>query len=236
MELMTGSEVTDAYGSQAGDVANMLGTVVSAEDPDRIMIESWANTVSGRILDIGSGTGRWSGHLAELGHTIAGFEPVEQLVEIARRAHPDVQFRLASIDDLVGSEERWSGILAWYSLIHLGPDKLPDVLTTLRRVLEDGGDRSDFVLLRSPARGIQPPGDDCLPLADGAHDPCARAGRFRGDGSALGPLSSSCRRYCTSGFRPMNPDDSGSSASTSDPNRTRLVATELRSNSRSGST
>jgi len=139
VELMTGSEVTDAYGSQAGDVANMLGTVVSAEDPDRIMIESSANTVSGRILDIGSGTGRWSGHLAELGHTIAGFEPVEQLVEIARRAHPDVQFRLASIDDLVGSEERWSGILAWYSLIHLGPDKLPDVLTTLRRVLEDGG-------------------------------------------------------------------------------------------------
>lgn len=137
--LMAKDEVAQAYDSQAGEVAKMLGSVVFPDDPDRIIIESWADTVSGRILDIGSGTGRWSGHLADLGHAIEGFEPAAQLVEIARRTHPGVSFRLASIDDLVDSEEQWSGILAWYSLIHLAPDQLPDALAILRRVLEDEG-------------------------------------------------------------------------------------------------
>lgn len=132
-------EVAQAYASQATGLADMLGAVVSPHDPDRRVIEPWAETVSGRILDIGAGTGRWSGHLAALGHDVEGLEPVQQFVEIARRAHPGVTFRYASFADLAGSEERWSGILAWYSLIHLGPGELPTVLSTLREVLENDG-------------------------------------------------------------------------------------------------
>lgn len=134
---MTTDQVIDAYGARAPGLANMLGATVSAEDPDRAVIEPWADTVSGPILDVGAGTGRWSGHLASLGHDIEGLEPVEKFVEIARGAHPAVAFRLESLADLERSEERWAGILAWYSLIHLGPDELPEALATLRGVLED---------------------------------------------------------------------------------------------------
>ncbi len=136
---MSTDEVKDAYGAQARDVTEMLGAEVSAADPDRAVIEPWADTVKGRILDVGSGTGRWAGHLAGLGHNIDGLEPVEQFVDIARNAHPAVLFRLGAIDDLTDSDDRWAGILAWYSLIHLGPDDLPNALATLRSVLEDDG-------------------------------------------------------------------------------------------------
>ncbi|MDN5789737.1 MAG: class I SAM-dependent methyltransferase [Micrococcales bacterium] len=136
---MATDEITQAYASKAAALADMLGAVVSPRDPDRGVIEPWAETVSGRILDIGAGTGRWSGHLAALGHAVEGLEPVDQFVEIARRTHPAVVFRHGSLADLVGSDERWSGILAWYSLIHLGPDELPAVLSTLREVLEEDG-------------------------------------------------------------------------------------------------
>jgi len=136
---VTTDEVTQAYGSKAAGLADMLGTEVLAGDPDGDVIEPWAAAVSGRILDVGAGTGRWSGRLAALGHTVEGLEPVDQFAEIARRTHPSVVFRHASLSDLVGSDERWSGILAWYSLIHLGPDKLPTALTILRRVLEEDG-------------------------------------------------------------------------------------------------
>lgn len=136
---MTGDEVTRAYGVKAAGLANMLGATVSPRDPDRGVIEPWAETVSGDILDVGAGTGRWSGRLAALGHPVEGLEPVDQFVEIARRTHPTVAFRHASLADLAGSEERWSGILAWYSLIHLGPDALPMALSTLRQVLEEDG-------------------------------------------------------------------------------------------------
>lgn len=132
-------EVTQAYGAKAAGLADMLGAVVSDRDPDRGVIEPWAETVSGRILDVGAGTGRWSGHLAALGHAIEGLEPVDQFVEIARRTHPGVVFRHASLADLAGSGERWSGILAWYALIHLGPDELAAALATLREVLAEDG-------------------------------------------------------------------------------------------------
>lgn len=122
----------------------MLGTVVSSADPDRAVIEHWAGTVRGPILDVGSGTGRWAGHLATLGYSIEGLEPVAELVGIARRAHPAVAFRQASIADLAetadtGDSPLWSGILAWYSLIHLRPEEMPEAATTLRRILVDGG-------------------------------------------------------------------------------------------------
>lgn len=136
---MSTDEVKDAYGAQARDVTGMLGAEVSAADPDRAVIEPWADKVKGRILDVGSGTGRWAGHLAGLGHDIDGLEPVEQFVNMARKAHPAVPFRLGAIDDLADSDDRWAGILAWYSLIHLGPDDLPNALALLRSVLEDDG-------------------------------------------------------------------------------------------------
>ncbi|QCB49693.1 class I SAM-dependent methyltransferase [Rhodococcus sp. PAMC28707] len=136
---MSTDEVRDAYDANAQNVVKMLGSKVSTTDPDRAVIEPWADTVRGRILDVGSGTGRWAGHLASLGHPIDGLEPVERLVDIARTANPAVTFQLGTIDDLAGSDDRWAGILAWYSLIHLGPDHLPNALATLRSVLEDDG-------------------------------------------------------------------------------------------------
>ena len=136
---MATDKITQAYGFRAAALADMLGTVVSPQDPDRRVIEPWARTVSGRILDVGAGTGRWTGHLASLGHDVEGLEPVDQFIQIARRAHPTVMFRHASLADLVGSGEHWSGILAWYSLIHLGPDELPTALSTLRQALEEDG-------------------------------------------------------------------------------------------------
>lgn len=136
---MSMDEVEHAYGSQARAVTEMLGAEVSASDPDRAVIEPWADTVEGRILDVGSGTGRWAGHLAGLGHDIEGLEPVEQFVDIARKAHPAVSFRHGTIADLADSDGRWAGILAWYSVIHMGPEELPSALATLRSVLDSDG-------------------------------------------------------------------------------------------------
>lgn len=132
-------DVSGAYGARFAQITDMLGTTVQPMDPDRAVIEPWAKTVGGRILDVGSGTGRWSGHLAGLGYDIEGIDPAEQFVEVARRAHPAVAFRVAAVDDLAGSDERWAGILSWYSLIHLEPDSVRGALRVLRDVLEDEG-------------------------------------------------------------------------------------------------
>lgn len=133
------NDVNKAYSSQKFDPEDMLGTVISADDPDRAIVEPWATKIDGPILDVGSGTGRWAGHLTTLGHEIEGLEPAAPLVELARQSHPSVLFHHGSIADLSDSPKRWTGILAWYSLIHMGPEELPEALVSLRAVVEDGG-------------------------------------------------------------------------------------------------
>lgn len=135
---MTGS-VAAAYDAQAARATDLLGTAVHPLDRDRELIEPWAQDVDGRILDVGSGTGRWAGRLAQLGHDVEGMDPAARLVDLARRAHPAVPFRVAAIEDLAGSHERWSGVLAWYSLIHLDVDGLRQALPVLHHVLAPTG-------------------------------------------------------------------------------------------------
>lgn len=129
-------DVGKAYDALFGPVTDMLGTTVDPLDPDRGVIERWAASVDGPILDLGSGTGRWTGHLACLGYDVEGIDPSERFVSLARRAHPGVRFRVARIQDLAGSGERWSGVLAWYSLIHLDAEGVMDALSTLHQVLD----------------------------------------------------------------------------------------------------
>lgn len=133
------NDIEKAYGSEAVPVEDILGLEVAPDDPDRQVIEPWAASASGPILDVGSGTGRWTSHLANLGHDVTGLEPAERLVELARDTHPSVLFRHGSIADLEDTEARWAGILAWYSIIHMGPAELLDALAFLRRVLEPNG-------------------------------------------------------------------------------------------------
>lgn len=136
---MATDDVSQAYSSQDFNPEAMLGTTISDDDPDRALIEAWAADVGGAILDVGSGTGRWTGHLAGRGHTVEGLEPATRLVELARRSHPLVTFHHGSVADLSGSPKRWAGILAWYSLIHMGPKEMTEALVSLRSVVEDGG-------------------------------------------------------------------------------------------------
>src|SRR5699024_12419293 len=115
----------------------MLGTEVSADDPDRAVIEPWANPVAGPILDVGSGTGRWTGQLAKLGHTIESLEPVAKLVALARQAHPGLTFHRGLIDELSDTQNNLAGVLAWYIIIHLEPEELPNARVALRAGLRD---------------------------------------------------------------------------------------------------
>ncbi len=131
--------IADAYGSPSKQVEHILGKTVSPDDPDRWIIEPWAKTVHGSILDVGAGTGRWTGHLTYLGYDVTGLEPAERLVTLARRAHPAGQFCVGSIADLTDTTCRWAGILAWYSVIHMGPDELEVAMSTLRKALVDDG-------------------------------------------------------------------------------------------------
>ncbi|PTA44316.1 class I SAM-dependent methyltransferase [Micromonospora sp. RP3T] len=134
------SETRDAYDTVAEDYARLLPDVV--EPPlDRAVLTAFAETVGpGRpVLEVGCGTGRVTAHLRRLGLDMAGADLSPGMVAVARRNHPELRFDVGSMTEPVATDASLAGLVAWYSIIHLPPEQLPEVFAGFHRALVPGG-------------------------------------------------------------------------------------------------
>ncbi|MGC5364857.1 class I SAM-dependent methyltransferase [Streptomyces sp. DT24] len=93
----------------------------------------------GPVADVGCGTGRIAGHLRELGLDAFGIDLAPRMIDVARRHHPGVRFDVGSMTDLTLGDASVTGLVAWYSLIHVPDDGISSVPAHFRRVLRPGG-------------------------------------------------------------------------------------------------
>ncbi|KRC61646.1 SAM-dependent methyltransferase [Agromyces sp. Root81] len=133
------AEVRDAYAGRAEEYISLFGSVDDAHELDRALVSRWAERVDGPVLDAGCGPGQWTDHLMRLGHDVEGVDLVPAFVARARDRFPEVPFRVASFDDLGVPDASLDGILAWYSLIHLAPARVPAALDEFARCIRPGG-------------------------------------------------------------------------------------------------
>ena len=110
----------------------------------------------GPIVDVGCGTGHQSQDLASRGFRVIGVDPSGQMLHRARRRFPDLPLvqddaHLRALD----GAGRFSGVLARYSLIHVPPDQLSEVLSSWAARLSLGG----VVLVAFQALHTHEPGD-----------------------------------------------------------------------------
>jgi SAM-dependent methyltransferase len=92
------------------------------------------------VADVGCGPGRVTAHLASLGLDVFGVDLSPAMVAVARRAHPDLRFDEGTMAALDLADGELGGLVAWYSIIHTPPERLPAVLAELHRVLRPGGE------------------------------------------------------------------------------------------------
>lgn len=95
--------------------------------------------VTSRVCDIGCGTGHIASYLRDKGIDVVGVDPSPSMLAHARRSYPDIPF----VDDdawasTVGLEE-CGGIIARFSLIHIEPEQVREVLASWYGRLLDGG-------------------------------------------------------------------------------------------------
>lgn len=132
-----------SYDAVAADYAERFRDELTARPLDRAMLAGFAELVqaagAGPVADIGCGTGRVTAHLNGLGLPVFGVDLSPQMVAVARRAHPGLRFEVGSMLALDLPDGTLGGILAWYSIIHIPQERLPEVFAEFHRVLAPGG-------------------------------------------------------------------------------------------------
>lgn len=127
------------YDARADEYIAAFGSMDAAHPVDRSIVDAWATSVTGPVLDAGCGPGHWTGHLARRGLDVRGIDLSPRFVDHARSVRPGIRFDVGTIDDLEAGDEEFGGILSWFSTIHHDPDVVEVPLREFARTLRPGG-------------------------------------------------------------------------------------------------
>ncbi|WP_067479994.1 class I SAM-dependent methyltransferase [Actinomadura hibisca] len=145
---MTGSssylDVTaDAYDAVAVLYAELFRDELDAVPLDRALFAAFAEFArtadAGPVAELGCGPGRITAHLRDLGLEVFGVDLSPVMIDLARRAYPDLRFEVGSMDALDLPDGTLGGVVSWYSIIHAPPQEVPAYFAEFRRVVAPGG-------------------------------------------------------------------------------------------------
>lgn len=133
---------------------------------DRSLVSTFAelarDNAPAPVADLGSGPGYITARLHTLGLPVFGVDISPRMVELARRAHPELRFHVGSMTSLDLPDNTLGGIIALYSVIHIPTEHLAAMFAEFHRVLVPGG----HVLLAFQSSRPDDPDEEHLHLAE----------------------------------------------------------------------
>jgi SAM-dependent methyltransferase len=134
------TDTRTSYDTVAESYADLLRDALTDAPYEQAILALFAELAgSGPVADVGCGPGRLTAHLHDLGVDAFGIDLSPAMIDRARRDHPGVRFEVGSMTDLHLADSSVTGLLAWFSLIHVPDDAVPPVLAHFHRVLRTGG-------------------------------------------------------------------------------------------------
>ena len=134
--------IRESYDIVAADYVQLVKDPAELDPLSRAMLAAFAETVRaaglGPVADLGCGPGKVTAYLADLGVPVFGVDLSPRMIELARRAHPDLTFTVGSMTAPPIGDGQLGGILAYYSTHHTPPDQLPVVFGEFHRTLAPG--------------------------------------------------------------------------------------------------
>ncbi len=145
--IADGADVRDARVRSSYDAVADAYADRFADELGELPFETWlldrvAAHAAGRpVVEVGSGPGHVTAHLAAAGADATGIDLSPAMVGEARRRFPGRSFEVGDLRRLTrpAAAPAWAAVLAWYSLIHLAPSELPGAVAALARPLAPGG-------------------------------------------------------------------------------------------------
>ena len=129
-----------SYDATAALYARSVGTEINDSIEaalDRSLLEDLAALFphGGRVADLGCGPGRVASFLAAKGVEVVGIDLSLGMLEMARRAHPDLRCAVGDLGALPLADRSLDGAVCWYSIIHTEPHRLDAAFDEMARVL-----------------------------------------------------------------------------------------------------
>ena len=137
------SDTRASYDTDASGYAEKVRGSLDGNPYLRASLSLFAELVraagGGPVADVGCGPGYVTRHLHDLGVDAFGIDLSPEMIAIARRDYPVLRFEVGTMTDLDLLDDSVTGVLAFWSVIHVPDHGVPGVLEQFRRVLRAGG-------------------------------------------------------------------------------------------------
>ncbi|MCW2833328.1 MAG: class SAM-dependent methyltransferase, partial [Nocardioides sp.] len=135
-------QTQQGYDAIAVTYARLLPALNAETSLDIAMIDGFADRCAsarlGPVADAGCGTGRVSAHLVARGLDVIGIDLSPGMIDVARRTYPELNFEVGALEELPFPDDTLGGLVAWYSIIHSAPERLPVIVAQAARALRPG--------------------------------------------------------------------------------------------------
>ena len=133
----------DSYDAIAEVYTDWIANELTTKPHDRAALGAFSELVLStghdETLEIGCGPGRITAFLAALGLSPTGLDLSPAMLEMATGHYPNLNFALGSMSSLPFADDSFSGLVAWYSIIHVPDKDLSTAFAEAARVLRPGG-------------------------------------------------------------------------------------------------
>lgn len=131
-----------SYDADADGYAEEVRGLLDGNPYLRASLSLFAELVGGAggglVADVGCGPGYVTHHLHQLGVDVVGIDLSPEMIAIARRDYPHLRFEVGTMTDLDLADDSLTGVLAFWSVIHVPDHALPTVFAQFRQVLRPG--------------------------------------------------------------------------------------------------
>jgi SAM-dependent methyltransferase len=134
-------QIRGAYDSVAAPYAEKFADELAHKPLDRGLLRAFSEQAGNGelVADIGCGPGHVAGFLAELGITVRGIDLSPEMIRIARRRHPGIEFIVGELPGLGLADGELAGAVLFYSVIHMTTQERVAAFAELGRALRPGG-------------------------------------------------------------------------------------------------
>jgi ubiquinone/menaquinone biosynthesis C-methylase UbiE len=135
------TSIRENYDRLAEEYALHLFTELQGKPLDRELLNRFAGEVKGRgeSCDMGCGPGHVTRYLHESGATVFGLDLSSQMLDKARELNPHIRFSEDNMLALGLSDASLAGISAFYAIVNIPEQSLPQVFREMARVLRPDG-------------------------------------------------------------------------------------------------